>query len=111
MKKLLMTLAAARIVLTAFLCCMLTAAVLTACSDSDDKQDTLVPGLDIRIVGNWCSNVSGKTYARWNYGETWQMTGDELIINDGDGVSLTFKKTTSDMAAQFETWDQSVIPR
>ena len=167
MKKILMTFAAGRMVLTAFLCCMLTAAVLTACSDSDDsddKQEKPVPGLDIRIVGNWCSNVSGKTYARWNYGETWQMTefkadgtgstciyytsegkvigrekidfsysatadgrlaidptnrdimrgewqmaGDELIINDGDGVSLTFKKTTSDMAAQFETWDQSVI--
>ena len=44
--------------------------VLTACSSDDNAA--LAPGVDSRIVGNWCSDVSGKTYAKWNYGETWQ---------------------------------------
>ena len=47
-------------------------AVLTACSsDNDDNPAT---GVDGKIVGNWFSDVSGTTYAKWNYGKTWQNT-------------------------------------
>ena len=65
MKNLLMTLAAV-------LCCAMTTVVFTACSS--DNDDNPVEGVDGRIVGKWCSDVSGKTYAKWNYGETWQST-------------------------------------
>ena len=57
--------------MAAILCCMMTTAMLTACSDNDDY---LAPGVDGKIVGNWYSDVSGKTYASWNYGDTWQNT-------------------------------------
>lgn len=135
---------------------------LTACSSSDDNPVTPTPGVDSRIVGNWYADVSGKTYAKWNYGETWQNTefkadgtgstriyymlngnavgiekidfsytasadgtlimtpsdrdtmkakwqlvGDELRLGNGDNISLSFKKTTSEMAAKFDTWSQT----
>jgi hypothetical protein len=57
---------------------------LTACSSSDDNPVTPTPGVDSRIVGNWYADVSGKTYAKWNYGETWQNTvksGTVLLIH------------------------------
>jgi hypothetical protein len=112
-------------------------------------------------VGSWFSDVSGMTYAKWNYGKTWQNTefkadgtgstriyyligdkavgcekidftytasadgvltmnptdrdvmtakwqvaGDELRFGDGDDIDLSFKKTTSDMAAKFDTWSK-----
>ena len=133
---------------------------LTACTD-DNPVDT-TPEADRVIAGNWYSNVSGKTYAKWNYGETWQNTefkadgtgstriyytlgdkvagiekidfsytvsadgvltmtpsdrdvmkakwklvGDELHLSDGDGLSLNFTKTTSDMAAKFDAWSKT----
>ena len=60
MRKILMMLAAV-------LCCWVTTAVLTACSsDNDDNPAT---GVDGRIVGEWYADVSGKTYAKWNYGK------------------------------------------
>ena len=151
-KKYLMTLAA-------IFCYAMTMAVLTACSDNDDN---FAPGVDKMIVGNWFSDVSGKTYAKWNYGKTWQNTefktdgtgstriyytmddnaigcekidftytasadgvltmtptdrdvmtaqwqvvGDELRFGDGDDIDLSFKKTTSDMAAKFDTWSKT----
>lgn len=65
MKKILMMLAA-------ILYCAMTTAIFTACTS--DNDDNPVTGADSRIVGNWCSDVSGKTYAKWNYGETWQST-------------------------------------
>ena len=144
--------------LAAVLCCAMTMAVLTACSD---KEDNLATGVDGKIVGNWYSDVSGKTYAKWNYGNTWQNTvfkadgtgytriyylvgdnavgcekidfsytasadgvlimtptdrgvmtakwqvvGDELRFGNDD-ISLSFKKTTSDMAAKFDTWSKT----
>lgn len=153
MKKILMTLAA-------ILCCAMTTAVLTACTS--DNDDNPVSGVDGRIVGKWYSDVSGKTYAKWNYGETWQTTefkadgtgstriyytnegeaigcekidftytasadgnltmtptdrdvmtakwqiaGDELQLNDGNGISLSFKKTASDMTAKFDQWSKT----
>ncbi len=145
--------------LATILCCAMITAVLTACSENDDY---LAPGVDRKIVGNWYSDVSGMTYAKWNYGETWQSTefkadgtgstriyytandkavatetidftytasadgnlmmtptdrdvmtanwqivGEELQLNNGDGISLSFKKTTGDMAAKFDTWSQT----
>ena len=143
---------------------MMTMAVFSACTS--DNDDNPVTGVDGRIVGKWCSDVSGKTFAKWNYGETWQstefkadgtgstriyytandkavasetidftytasadgklvmipkdrdvmtakwqMVGDELRIDGSDGISLTFKKTGSDMAAKFDTWSkEDLIP-
>jgi hypothetical protein len=57
--------------LLAVLCCAMTMVVMTACSNDDDN---LAPGVDKKIVGNWFSDVSGMTYAKWNYGKTWQNT-------------------------------------
>ena len=156
MKKILM--AAAAITL------LMTTAVLTACTS--DNDDNPVSGSDSRIVGRWCSDVSGKTYAKWNYGETWQSTefkadgtgstriyytandkavaveaidftytasadgqltmtpkdrdvmtahwqlaGEELRLDNGDNISLTFKKPTADMAAKLDQWSKDdMIP-
>jgi len=146
--------------LAAVLCCAMTMAVLTACTS--DNEDNPAPGVDGKIVGNWFSDVSGLTYAKWNYGKTWQNTefktdgtgstriyylvndnaigcekvdftykvtadgsltmtskdkettttqcqvvGDELRLGDGENNSLSFKKTTSDMAAKFSTWSKT----
>ena len=146
---------------TAILCCAMTMAVLAACS-SDDGNNNLAPGVDSRIVGNWCSDVSGNTYAKWNYGETWQNTefkadgtgstriyytiegkaigiekidftytasadgalvmtptdrdvmkakwqivGDELRFGNDADISLSFKKTTDDMASKFDSWSKA----
>lgn len=61
------------------LCCAMTMTVLTACtSDNDDNP------ADSSMVGKWCADVSGKTFAKWNYGETWQVT--ELKA-DGTGTT------------------------
>ena len=113
-------------------------------------------------MGTWYSDVSGMTYAKWNYGKTWQNTefkadgtgstriyylvgdnaigcekidftytasangvltmtpndreamhakwqlvGDKLSLGDGDDIALSFNKTTSDMAAKFNTWSKT----
>ena len=126
---------------------------------TNDSSDNPAKGIDARIVGSWYSDVSGMTYAKWNYGKTWQNTvfnddgtgstriyytfdddaigcekidftytasangaltmtpkdrdvmtakwqlaGEELNLGDGDNISLSFKKTTDDMAAKFDTW-------
>ena len=144
--------------LAAVLCFAMTMVVMTACSNDDDNP---VPGVDKKIVGNWSSDVSGMTYAKWNYGKTWQNTefkndgtgstriyylggdnavgcekidftytasadgvlimtptdrgvmtakwqvvGDELRFGNDD-ISLSFTKTTSDMAAKFDTWSKT----
>ena len=148
------------VTLVAVLCCAMTMSVMTACSSDDD--DNTATGVDVKIVGNWCSDVSGMTYAKWNYGKTWQNTefktdgtgstriyyllndnaigcekvdftykvtadgsltmtskdretmtaqcqvvGEELRLGDGENISLSFKKTTSDMAAKFSTWSKT----
>ena len=148
--------------LIAVACFAMTMAVLTACTS--DNDDNPVSGSDSRIVGKWCSDVSGKTFAKWNYGETWQstefradgtgstriyytandkavaseaidftytasadgkltmtpkdrdvmtakwqMTGDELRIEHGDDISLTFKKSATDMAAKFDKWSKEYL--
>ena len=121
MRKILMTLAAA-------LCCAMTMAVLTACtSDNDDN-----PAIG-RMVGKWCGDVSGKTYAKWNYGATWQVTElkadgtgttdiyytskDKPIAREhcdftytsGEAAALTegLQKADATMAAKFDAWSQT----
>ena len=69
----------------AIFCCAMTMAVMIACtSDNDDK---LAPGVDKKIVGTWFSDVSGKTYAKWNYGKTWQNTE---FKTDGTGSTRIY---------------------
>ena len=147
------------ITLAAVLCCAMTMVMLTACTS--DNNDNPATGVDSKIVGNWFSDVSGMTYAKWNYGKTWQntdfkadgtgstriyylvgdnaigcekidftytatadgvltmtptdrglmtakwqMAGDELRIGNDD-INLSFKKTTSDMVAKFDTWSKT----
>ena len=71
--------------MAAILCCAITTAVLTSCTS--DNDDNPVSGVDRRIVGNWCADVSGKTYAKWNYGETWQNT---VFKADGTGSTRIY---------------------
>ena len=73
MRKLMMTLAAV-------LCCAMMTSVFTACTDSKDNLSVSTDPAD--LVGSWCSNVSGMTFAKWNYGETWQNT---VFNEDGTG--------------------------
>jgi hypothetical protein len=141
----------------------MTVAVLTACTNNIDNPSDPIHGDDSGIVGNWFSDISGMTYAKWNYGKTWQntefkadgtgstriyylvgddaigcekidftytasangvltmtpkdrdvmtgkwqMAGDELRIGNGD-INLSFRKTTSDMAAKFDTPTTSLL--
>ena len=147
--------------LVAILSCAMTVAVLTACTNNIDNPSDPIHGDDTGIVGNWFSDISGMTYAKWNYGKTWQNTefkadgtgstrvyytlddkaigcekidfsytasadgvltmaptdreamqakwqvaGDELRLSD-DITSQSFKKTTSDMTAKFDTWSKT----
>ena len=147
--------------LVAILSCAMTVAVLTACTNNIDNPSDPIHGDDSGIVGNWFSDISGMTYAKWNYGKTWQNTefkadgtgstrvyytlddkaigcekidfsytasadgvltmaptdreamqakwqvaGDELRLSD-DITSQSFKKTTSDMTAKFDTWSKT----
>jgi hypothetical protein len=39
---------------------------------SIDSPSNPTHGDEGTIVGNWCSDVSGKTFAKWNFGKTWQ---------------------------------------
>ena len=68
----------------AVLCCAITMEVLTACTENDDNTST---GGNNEIVGNWFSDVSGKTYAKWNYGKTWQNTEFKA---DGTGCTRIY---------------------
>ena len=85
--------------LAAVLCCAMTMAVFSACTS--DNDDNPVTGVDGRIVGKWCSDVSGKTYAKWNYGETWQSTEFKA---DGTGSTRNYY-TANDKAVASETID------
>ena len=78
--------------LAAVLCCAMTMAVFTACtSDNDDNPANPTPGVDSKIVGNWCSDVSGKTFAKWNYGETWQNTEFKADGTGSTRIYYTYK--------------------
>ena len=131
---------------------------LVSCSENDDNHASVA---ESKIVGNWYGDVSGLTYAKWNYGKTWQnsefkddgtgstriyyliddnaigcekidftytastdgvltmtpkdrdvihtkwqVVGDELRLGDDD-INQSLKKTTSDMAAKFDTWSKT----
>ena len=148
--------------MTAILSCAMTMAVLTACTNNIDNPTDPIHEDDSGIVGNWFSDMSGMTYAKWNYGKTWQNTefkadgtgstriyytiddkaigcekidfsytasadgvltmtpsdreamqarwqivGDELRMGNDDDISLSFWKTSSDMAAKFDTWSKT----
>lgn len=110
---------------------MMTMAVLTACSS--DNDDNPVTGVDGRIVGKWCADVSGKTFAKWNYGATWQVTElkadgtgttdiyytskDKPIAREHHDFTYTaaetaaltegLQKADATMAAKFDTWSQT----
>ena len=72
--------------------------IFTACN-VDDNPAKPTPGVDSKIVGNWYSDVSGKTYAKWNYGKTWQNTefkadgtGSTRIYYTLEGNSIGIEK-------------------
>lgn len=52
-----------------------------------------MPGVDSRIVGNWCSKVTGMTYAKWNYGDAWQNTEFKA---DGTGSTRIYYTVEND---------------
>lgn len=85
----------------AILCCTMTLAVLTACSDDNDNSSDPAHAGDSRIVGNWYSDVSGMTYAKWNYGKTWQNTE---FKDDGTGCTRIYY-TSNDNAIGCEKID------
>lgn len=60
MKKILMTFAAV-------FCCLMTMTVLIACSSNEDNPSG-DPVMESGIVGSWCTDLTGRTFALWNYG-------------------------------------------
>ena len=74
------------------LCCTMAMTMFVACSE-DDNSGGVVPGVDSRIVGNWCSKVTGMTYAKWNYGDAWQNTEFEA---DGTGSTRIYYTVGND---------------
>ena len=80
-------------VLAATLICV--ASFFTACGNVDNSVDPTHGG-EGKIVGNWFSDVSGLTYAKWNYDKTWQNTEFKA---DGTGdaekaAGLMFERST-----------------
>ena len=85
------------------------------------------------MVGKWCGDVSGKTYAKWNYGSTWQVTElkadgtgttdiyytnkDKPIAREhrdftytaAEAAALTegLQKADATMTAKFDTWGKA----
>ena len=74
------------------LCCTMAMTMFVACSE-DDNSGGVVPGVDSRIVGNWCSRVTGMTYAKWNYGDAWQNTEFKA---DGTGSTRIYYTVGND---------------
>ena len=74
------------------LCCTMAMTMFIACSE-DDNSGGVVPGVDSRIVGNWCSKVTGMTYAKWNYGDAWQNTEFKA---DGTGSTRIYYTVGND---------------
>ena len=56
-----------------------------------DSGDNPAKGIDTRIVGNWFSDVSGMTYAKWNYGKTWQNTEFKADGTGSTRIYYTFE--------------------
>lgn len=76
MRKMMMTAAAA-------LCCMITMAVLTSCTESNDNPSGKTDDSSV-LVGRWYADVSGMTYTMWTYGECLQVMEFKA---DGTGVT------------------------
>jgi hypothetical protein len=74
------------------LCCTMAMTMFVACSE-DDNSGGVVPWVDSRIVGNWCSKVTGMTYAKWNYGDAWQNTEFKA---DGTGSTRIYYTVGND---------------
>ena len=53
------------------LCCVI-ATVFTACTTDDDNQ-TAKPTDAKALVGTWECDLSGRTFALWNYGKAWNV--------------------------------------
>ena len=88
--------------LAAVLCCVMTMAVFTACvNDCVDNPVYPMPDDEGTIVGNWCSDVSGLTYAKWDYDKTWQNTEFKA---DGTGCTRIYY-TLGDKAIGIEKID------
>ena len=86
------------IAMAALVCCMIVTALLTACTENEDNP---IPGRDSSIVGNWYSDVSGSTFAKWNYGKTWQTTE---FRKDNTGTTRIFY-TIDDIAVGCEKYE------
>ena len=67
------------------LCCVI-ATVFTACTTDDDKQ-TAKPTDAKALVGTWECDLSGRTFALWNYGKAWNVW---TFNADGTGVCDVF---------------------
>ena len=89
--------------LVAILSCAMTVAVLTACTNNIDNPSDPIHGDDSGIVGNWFSDISGMTFAKWNYGKTWQNTEFKA---DGTGSTRIYY-TLDDKAIGCEKIDFS----
>lgn len=76
MKKILMA--------VAVLSYMMMMAVVTACSESDDPQTPSEVINNNTFSGSWIGEVTGNTYAIWNYGEAWNKL---TFHTDGTGIS------------------------
>lgn len=64
----------------------MTMTVLTACSSNEDNPSG-DPVVESGIVGSWCTNLTGRTYALWNYGPAL----NRLILRaDGTGEINTY---------------------
>ena len=85
-------------VLAATLIC--GASFFTACGNVDNSVDPTHGG-EGKIVGNWFSDVSGLTYAKWNYDKTWQNTEFKA---DGTGSTRIYY-TLGDKAIGIEKID------
>ena len=76
--------------------------ILMSCTnDIGDNPVNPTPSDDGTIVGNWYSDVSGLTYAKWNYDKTWQNTEFKA---DGTGSTRIYY-TLGDKAIGIEKID------
>ena len=98
MKKILMTFAAV-------FCCLMTMTVLIACSSNEDNPSG-DPVMESGIVGSWCTDLTGRTFALWNYGPALNRLilradglcfGDRYVLSNIDEgyEQTTFHKLTN----------------
>ena len=63
-------------------CAVLMAGMFVSCKNDNDE-----PGKGGSIQGCWYADASGKTYAKWTYGDTWQKT---VFNADGTGNTAIY---------------------